>query len=333
MIGCTDCSDAPEISDDNATATTPEAPNPTDPTVTPPISNPTELEEPTVQNTEDCDDGIWDGDIRYESDLLAASNCVEINGYIELENVTSITEIDFPVLERINGQILLSELPNLMSISMPFLTTVVGADSSPAAVDGSYFAIDINDNALLTGINLSSLVIVEGVNISNNALLREIAMPALTTVDGGDLRIWDNNGLTNVSMPLLTTVRVIFEMDISSNNTLHTIKLPSLTMVGSSFRIKKNAALQSLDLPLLTTVVGSFFMDVGILISDNKTLTKIDMPLLTTVDRDSLRIDNNFVLMNINMPTLDTVSNDQVIIEDVDTVTSCDLGNYNSFCP
>ena len=113
MVGCTDCSDAPEISDDNATATTPEAPNPTDPTVTPPISNPTELEEPTVQNTEDCDDGIWDGDIRYESDLLAASNCVEINGYIELENVTSITEIDFPVLERINGQILLSELPNL----------------------------------------------------------------------------------------------------------------------------------------------------------------------------------------------------------------------------
>ena len=90
--------------------------------------------------------------------------------YITIENLPSLTEIDVPVLERINGDFRLIESDALVDFSMPVL------------------------------IYVQSNVVFE-----NNDALTSISMPVLTSVDYA-FAIQGNPVLTSVSMPVLATV-------------------------------------------------------------------------------------------------------------------------------
>ena len=79
---------------------------------------------------------VCDGDIITEAELSAAKNCIEITGDILLNALTGVTAVDFPVLEQVKGQVYISKIPNLKSITMPVLTTIVNYPviSSPDSV-------------------------------------------------------------------------------------------------------------------------------------------------------------------------------------------------------
>ena len=110
MVGCTDCSTTATPTSDATTPAEPPISNVTTP-AEPSVSDATVSEKPPVSipeiPDESCGDGmnggVWEGDVTTEEELFAAKYCIEINGSVLLENSSSITGIDFPVLERIVG--------------------------------------------------------------------------------------------------------------------------------------------------------------------------------------------------------------------------------------
>lgn len=166
--------------------------------------------------TGSCEDGIWNGDVRTESDLIAARDCIEITGSIWIaENISDLTEIEFPVLERVYGHVFIDGLLDLTTLSMPALITM-----------GS---LSITKNDILTDINL----------------------PIFATVNN-DIAIKFNDALIRINLPVLTTVND--DIVIRNNTTLIAVSFPVLTTVNDDLIIEHNDALTGFSFPVLTTV-------------------------------------------------------------------------------
>lgn len=379
LVSCTNCS---EMSEDDATASSqlqnpietsdsisgttpipiPERPSSEIPSIATPTA-------PTESSVASCEDGIWEGDVRTESDVIAARDCIEITGGIWIvENTSALTEIEFPVLERVYGEIRLNAISNLVSITMPVLAAFEdNVDISfnnalrtivmPQVTTAVGIRILIEDNAVLTMLDFSDLTMMEAgtLAILANAALSNFDLPALTKIQS--IYIIGNTSLSNFNLPALTTLENSGlapsgsdgNFNIERNHALIEINMPVLTTVGAHFLIASNDALTSITMPVFMSTERG---DVSIL--GNAALMRVTMPVLTTVGEDLFLVDNNALtsfilpeittvgeslsifanaaLITVELPRLATVTTDEVHIDNV-ALDSCDLGDYTDQCP
>lgn len=172
-----------------------------------------------------------------------------------------------------------SQSPNLVSLSIPFLTTSTGG-------------VSFDDNASLTAVDLSSLVSATGLSFRNDPSLAELSFPSLTTIAGGGSIAADNAVLTSLSMPELTNVDGNFFGLYSLN--LSEFPLDSLVSVGGVFYIFGWPNIESLSYPLLQTAQI-------LLWSGNPSLTSVSLPAFTTAIGD-LQISGNSSLVSVSLP-------------------------------
>ena len=257
-----------------------------------------------------------DSDITTEAALLAAKDCVTIDGNIHIEDVNDITHVEFPVLKQVNGNVEFHSVRDLISISMPVLDIVTGDLWS-----------ENNDN--LENITLPVLTTLNGKFVfHDNAKITTITLPALTTVSGYAFSIQFNDILTRIFMPALVKV---FEYNdggifIRFNYVLQDIDFPVLQTVGELW-IHYNRELKKIIFPSIVKIGADFE------IYDNTPLTDIDLPVLTTID-GSLVLENHYELVRLNMPSLTSVG-DFIDIQGNANLPNCNLGaRYsNRYCP
>ena len=320
MVGCTDCSTTSDV-----TAS-----------VESPVSNATASVEPSVSIPEipaqSCGDGmnggVWEGDVRTEAALLAAKYCTVINGSIVLQyssdptdNVSNLTEIDFPVLERMTGALSLIDLNNLTTISLPALTTlrefeIVGNDAlmhvllpNLAKTGSGTLKFTISGNKILTSISMPLLKSIDAdILINHNPSLTTISFPVLLW--SYEIRIKDVPGLTEITLPML---KGSHDIKIEGLENLMAINFPMLER-GYDIKIEGVPFLTEINFPMLELIEGYFSL------IDNNALTSISMPALSSIGH-YFEIYNNDGLTSISMPVLTDVLYN-IILDSNDGLTS-----------
>ena len=264
----------------------------------------------TETTSELCGDGmnngIWEGDITTEEELLAAKYCIEINGDILLDNVSNIREIDFPVLEQ-SSFILIGNSESLTAINFPMLE------------QSSTIAIGMVPN--LTEIVFPMLERINGdLLIVDNQALTRIAMPRLTTVED-EIGIGYSHYLTTISFPVL--VRSV-DIIISTFTGLTEIVFPMLEQ-SSSIIIGDSESLTAINFPMLE-------QSSSIIIGMVPNLTEIKFPMLERINGDLL-LGISDALMTLLMPKLDFIAGG-FDGEQSDAMTDCDIGRFSElYCP
>jgi hypothetical protein len=208
---------------------------------------------------------------------IGAGDLVELNGEMNLNELTRLNGIDFPKLTKVNG-IKWNALPNLQNIG--FAATVSEAKK-----------IDIQNTGLrsLSGINIQQ---ADSLKIANNGYINEISMQLgnITT----DLDFSDNNKAVKVDLPNLSTARNLTFRFCGS------VSVPSLSKLKGSLTLNNNG-FESFSAPNLTEV-GEAIAIVG-----NEELNNITFPLLTKIN-DDLRFANNSKLTSVDgMPELKSI--------------------------
>ncbi|HHZ66062.1 MAG TPA: hypothetical protein EYN51_11310 [Flavobacteriales bacterium] len=144
----------------------------------------------------------------------------------------------------------------------------------------------------LTGFSCTELVEIK---IWNNQALTTITLPELTNV-WYLMQYDDNPALTNINLPVLEGVAGNFRC--YSNDILASLSLPVLASVGG-FNCQNNDILASLSLPALTTA-GNFYF------STNPVLASLSLPVLASVG-DYFQCFYNDILDSLSLPALASV--------------------------
>ncbi len=193
-----------------------------------------------------------------------------IDGLNASEEVLDGTlEGSFTVRNRLDEHFIsgVTEITGTLTIEADGLSEV--DISRIAMIGGSLIIIGGNQ---LESIEAQSLVTIGGDFrvASENDSITSIAMPMLTTV--GVVEVMAQTALTSISMPSLESVDRI---DFEENTTLINIDLSSLESAGF-ISVKDNPALTDINFPSLTS-------SEGIAIQTNDAITSIAFPVLTTV--------------------------------------------------
>jgi len=114
-----------------------------------------------------------------------------IEGGLDIGN-TSMTELSLPALTTVTGDVELSGNYDMVDLSLPVLTTV-----------GGYFQVYVDHTLVMA--TLPELTTVGDVlSIRDNAVLASLSLPKLSSA--GALYITENGNLTELNLPMLTTV-------------------------------------------------------------------------------------------------------------------------------
>jgi hypothetical protein len=183
-----------------------------------------------------------------------------------------LTTISFPILNIINGSFVLSpntgatnsvsQLPLLVNILLPNLTTIIGS-------------FNPSNLASLTTLSFPVLDAIGGsFTPSNLIVLTSSSFPVLNSI-GGSFNPNFLNTLTTFSFPVLNSIGGTFNP--SSLNALTSLSFPVLDTIGGTFNPSSLNALTSLSFPVLDTIGGSFnpnFLN---------TLTTFSFPVLNSI--------------------------------------------------
>jgi len=146
------------------------------------------------------------------------------------------------------------------------------------------------DHQIETTSDLEAIATCE--SVSGNLTFTELSggpileLPYLTTVGG--LYIWNNDSLTDIDIPAVTSVND--QLFVDGNGALANIDMPSLTSVGSYLQIRDNLNLANLDMSALTAVGNELSL------SNNDAMTSLSRLSNLTSIEGSLRIRNNYCL-------------------------------------
>ena len=175
----------------------------------------------------------------------------------------------------------------------------------------------------VTMINLPLLEHITGkVLLEDNDSLTNLLLPALTSIEG--VFIFRFNGVTEISLPALKSIGGYVE--IIKNHALTDIVLPVLTTTDAFVEIGYNEVLEEISLPSLTTIGRSLY------IIDNDAMTDISLPVLTSADYIS--IGYNDELTDVSIPNLMYLEDDSIGLYLNRYLTNCDLGSYtDQYCP
>lgn len=241
------------------------------------------------------------GDIRvraWPTDVpFSLPSLLEIGGTFAVDFVEDAPgEIAFPALRTVGGDFIVKEASRVRSVRAPDLTTIEG-DLSLRLLEG------------LEELDLTSLRTVKGELALARSTLVALALPALTTVEGGVRLRW-NERLTSVNVPALASIGEY--LDVWKNNELTTLSLPALATVGTWIVIEEHAKLATFSLPLLASVCAEDAGHCNFGCSDNVALVSLELPALASVD-GHFEVDNNDALTTLALPALATVLGDLTV--------------------
>lgn len=287
---CAGCSTQPPATDETSSTSTSETGGETG-------GEPYECPEPEDPPT--CDEPIvHEGLLTLSSaEDVAAYACLSEVGQLEISG-SGITDLHFPLLERIGGQLRIHDCPDLQLISgFPLLTEVssVWIQKSPAL-------------ECITGFG-SVTSLIGDLHFSNLQQLRRATGFANVQTIGGWIEARWLDSMTNFTgaFDSLTSVGGI---ELEQSGFVSLAGLESLTQIDEPLQLRENPALSSLaGLSSLT--------DVGeVMIVDNDALTSLSGLDSIAQVRGSLRIEGNDALMDLaGLELLDSIFFDLLVIE------------------
>jgi uncharacterized protein YfkK (UPF0435 family) len=153
----------------------------------------------------------------------------------------------------------------------------------------------IQNTTQLTAVDLSMFTNLVNLSISNNTNLSATNLNSLTSIYQY-VAISNNNALTNLSFPKLTTTPHSNDFSITNNPAITSISFPALINSTAYLNIQNNGALTSLSLPVLTT---AYMLDI----EHNSLITTINFPSLTQIT-STIQINFCAKLTSIGIPSL-----------------------------
>jgi hypothetical protein len=222
-----------------------------------------------------------DGDLTIENsaDIVAfnANSLTDITGDLNLSNLTAIQTLSLDSLTSV-GSISLQALPVLDNFVITSLTSadnIIISDTAVASLEGfnnlkEVDLFDINNNPNLVSIDSPIKTISNGLSISSNGEDLDLTFDQL---------IWANNitilDAGNVDFPLLTKVNQSIGF---INNTFEYLNIDNVTDIGVTFNIVSNDELTELSASNLKSLGGA------LVIANNTKLTNITgFPSLTSI--------------------------------------------------
>jgi hypothetical protein len=228
---------------------------------------------------------------------ISASDLEQLNGEMNLKELTRLVGVDFPKLKKIDS-IKWESLPNLQTIG--FTASVEQAKK-----------VDIQNTAVrsLSGINIQQ---AQTVKIANNQYINEISMQLGNVSTALDFS--DNNKAVKVDLPnLIWAANLTFRFCGS-------VSLPSLAKLNGSLGLINNG-FESFSAPNLTEV-GEALAIVG-----NEQLNNLTFPLLEKIT-DNLQIANNSKLGEVKgFPKLQSIGGAFDVSGNMSSVETPELDN------
>ncbi|KAF2035566.1 hypothetical protein EK21DRAFT_96778 [Setomelanomma holmii] len=227
---------------------------------------------------------------------ISASDLEQLNGEMNLKELTRLVAVDFPKLKKIDS-IKWESLPNLQTIG--FTASVESAKK-----------VDIQNTAVrsLEGINIQQ---AQTVKIANNQYINQISMQLGNVSTALDFS--DNNKAVKVELPnLIWAANLTFRFCGS-------VSLPSLAKLNGSLGLINNG-FETFSAPNLTEV-GEALAVVG-----NEQLNNLTFPLLKKIT-DNLQIANNSKLTDIEIDSLESIGGAFDISGNMTTVETPKLNN------
>lgn len=187
---------------------------------------------------------------------------------IRAGNVAPITQLSFPKLTAIQGNLSLEQFSYLEEVSMPLLQSVSG------------------------NIALRTLDQVEKLDFST---LEEV---------GGSFTIQAVERLVNLALPSLSTIKT--DLSISNLN-IKVLELPKLTTLGGRITLSGNAQMTKINIPQLEQV-NNFNIEIAQGFNAGQSdLSEINVPLLKEIT-GNLTVKGIFENMPVfSLPTLETL--------------------------
>ena len=231
--------------------------------------------------------------VEYSDDLLNPNlaDVMQYNviaGSLSYLSDASITQLLLPALQRLDGDVTLSNNPNLAVISMPALTRLAGL-----------YVYAMPDSPL-----------------AHNSVLTSIRFDALQHVDMGlQLQLSDCCGdgstrfftaLTLISFPRLTFIGLYLSL-LGQGSPQPVLFLPQLAHVAGYVLVGRNT-LTALALPQLSYIAGTTDFEGRVLNVDlSYSLQVLDLPRLTTIIGTAIVV-NNSALTAVVLPVLEQVT-------------------------
>jgi hypothetical protein len=252
--------------------------------------------------------------VREQGDVDKLNGCKHFEGSIFVEG-TPVTELTFPELVTVEGDIKIIENLLLETVSMPKLQHIKG---DIAFANYFYFSNSSTkqhiSNPLLKKIALPEFVSTGGTIRIVATAVKEILFPKLKSI-GKNIEIGGNELLETVSFPMLENIKGNLELIIYplgggyswvwGNDVLLKINFSKLLIVGGSIEIRDANELTAISFPKLVSC-QSFMAH------DNLKVTEIKMPELKTVTGygkyGSLSISNNPDLQELQLDNLEESS-------------------------
>ena len=289
------------------------------------------------------------GQISLTTPLLTTfqmNDLIYVQGIL-LSNINSLSSFSLPALQVDTGALTVTSATSLTTLSLPVLTSILGAFSVTANslttltltdlqnVNGAY-AITAN---VLTSLSLPALTNIGGAFTSTLESLTSLSMPSLTTVTGSFYPTADSltsmslpalatisgaltpvgAALATLSMPSLTTISLSFSPTLPM---LTTLTLTNLATIGGAFS-PVFADLVSLSLPALTSVGGLFSPNMA-------SCTSVSLPLLTTINSNFTL--NNSLISSVSAPSLISISTLSLTLPALTSLTLTNLTSMTGGC-
>lgn len=188
-----------------------------------------------------------------------------IGSFNDINEPSQPTAIGSSDLVGIIGGLEISKCPDLVSVSWPALTMVVGSSD--------YVGYTHENLPSLTTLGLDALQYCSGFALNFLTALTNINLPALVVCDG-QFDVNNNDVLTSVSAPLCVTVRGN-ALDFQFDPLLTTVEFPSLLFVQSIHFVSCDAMV-TVEFPVVTRIFN-------LVLSDCPNMTSFSLPLMEAV--------------------------------------------------
>lgn len=260
---------------------------------------------------------VINGDLVFENfqdPMIELKTLIEVNGNLIIKGSPELTRIEAPNLQAIEGSLHLEELTRLSIISFPSLERVSALNWKVIPLlSYTKFSSDIKDiksivisDTSLTGFSGFLTKKLDMLDVNNNRFL-EVLTSNVEEISG-KLHIASNAPNLLLDLPQLTKVE-----NISIHN-LKQVDLSNLKEIQQSVSINENA-FENLELPNLQKIGGTLS------VSTNVNLASINMESLQEIN-GGLMFSNNSKIHNINfLSNLSKVDGGLELIGNFDNVT------------
>jgi hypothetical protein len=168
-------------------------------------------------------------------------NLTQIGGSLRIDNVSTVSTMEFPALSTVGENIQIRGNPGVLSINLSSLEQVGGR-------------VDILSMFAIDEVNLPALVSADVVRVNACPAVTAVRLPSLEST-GSDFILNGLNRLRTLDAPVLGSVGGLLQLHALL--TLERLELPMLSTVGGELSATSNANLTDFDLWALEEVSDS----------------------------------------------------------------------------